>query len=150
MEMLQNICRWRCGEPANAPYWMKDACNQMPDELKPEHGYQECYQGFTKYTESLKSYTDDSKQFRNLELLGILPQLLRKWLSDRTVFSVIQSDERKSKRNMFGQWKPLQCLHVKAERQCLKLQKKRTKSSSRLMCHYPRFWFIYMWSMVSY
>ena len=73
---------------------MKDACNQMPDKLKPEHGYRECYQGFTKYIESLKSYTDDSKQFRNLELLGILPQLLRKRFSDQTVFSVIQSDKR--------------------------------------------------------
>ena len=47
-----------------------------------------------------------------------------------TVSSVIKRGKRRSKRKVFGQLKPLQCLNVKAGRQCLKLQKiKRTRKS---------------------
>ena len=72
------------------------------------------------------------KQFSNLELLGVLPQHYRKWLWNLTVSSVIKRGKRRSKRKVFGQLKPLQCLNVKAGRQCLKLQKiKGTRSSHR-------------------
>ena len=63
------------------------------------------------------------KQFSNLELLGVLPQLLRKLFWNLIVSSVIKRGKRRSKRKVFGQLKPLQCLNVKAGRQCLKLQK---------------------------
>ena len=43
------------------------------------------------------------KQFSNLELLGVLPQLFRKWFWNLTVSSIIKRDVRRSKRKVFGQ-----------------------------------------------
>ena len=58
------------------------------------------------------------KQFRNLELLDDLPQLPRKWFSNRTVFSLTKSDDLRLKTKLFVQLKPLQCLDLKAGRKC--------------------------------
>ena len=69
------------------------------------------------------------KQFRNLERLDVLPHIQRRWFSNQTVFSVIQIDERRSKRKVFGQLKPLCCLNVKAWKQGLKLKEKELVSN---------------------
>ena len=39
LKKLQDICKWRHMKPANSPNRMEDSFNQVPEELKPEHGY---------------------------------------------------------------------------------------------------------------
>ena len=38
LEKLQDICKWRPIKPADSPN-REDSFNQVPEELKPEHGY---------------------------------------------------------------------------------------------------------------
>ena len=71
MEKLQDICRWRRKIPADLAYGTEDAYNQIPEKLKPEHGYHwDCYQGFTKHTDRLKSSTADSKTIQKPRTSG--------------------------------------------------------------------------------
>ena len=59
LEKLQDVCKWRPVKPADSPNRMEDSCNQMPQKLKPEHGYhRDCYRRFTKHLDRLKSSTD--------------------------------------------------------------------------------------------
>ena len=45
---LQDIKRRRLAEPLNSPYRMTDICDQIPDDLSPNHGYhRDCYKRFT-------------------------------------------------------------------------------------------------------
>ena len=39
LEKLQDICKWRPMKPADSPNRMEDSFNQVPEKLKPEHGY---------------------------------------------------------------------------------------------------------------
>ena len=38
LEKLQDICKWRPMNLADSPNRMENSFNQMPEELKPEHG----------------------------------------------------------------------------------------------------------------
>ena len=38
LEKLQDICKWRPIKPTDSPNQMEDSFNQVPEELKPEHG----------------------------------------------------------------------------------------------------------------
>ena len=38
LEKLQDVCKWRPIKPADSPNRMEDSFNQVPEELKPEHG----------------------------------------------------------------------------------------------------------------
>ena len=84
------------------------------------------------------------KRFSYLELLSVLPQLQRKWFWNLTVSSVIKRGKRRSKRKVFGQLKPLQCLNVKAGRLL-----KNAESKREVLTEDPRFWFICMWNKFS-
>ena len=49
-------------KPADSPNRMEDSFNQMPEKLKPEHGYyRDCYWRFSKKIDRLKSSAEDSE-----------------------------------------------------------------------------------------
>ena len=49
-------------ESADSPYRMEDLYNQVPEQLKPGHGYhRDCYQRFTNDLGRLNSSTEDSE-----------------------------------------------------------------------------------------
>ena len=39
LEKLQDICKLRPMKPTDSPNGMEDSFNQVPEKLKPEHGY---------------------------------------------------------------------------------------------------------------
>ena len=58
-------------KPADSPNRMEDSFNQMPEKLKPEHGYhRDCYWRFTKNLDSLKSSTEDSETIQQSRTSG--------------------------------------------------------------------------------
>ena len=62
LEKLQNICKWGPIKPADSPNRKEDSHSQMPEKLKPEHGwYRNCYRRFTKNIDCLKSSREDSE-----------------------------------------------------------------------------------------
>ena len=114
LEKLQYICRWRPMKPADSPNRMEDSFNQVREELVPEMVIiQTVTSALPKILIAWNLPQRIQKQYSNLELLGVLRKLLRKWFWNLTVSSVINRDERRSKRKMFGQLKLLQCLNVK-------------------------------------
>ena len=101
-------------ETADSPNRMKDSFNQMPEKLKPEHGqHRDCYRRFTKYLNCLKSSTEDLETIQQSRTSCRSSTALEKVIL-KFVSSVIKRGKRRSKRKVFGQLKPMQCLNVKA------------------------------------
>ena len=127
---------WRPMTPAGSPNGMDDSFNQMPEKLKPEYGYhRNCYRLFTKNLDCLKSFTEDSET---------ILQFRTSWRSSTAFEKVIlkpdcifcnKEGQKRSKRKVLGQLKPLLCLNCKAGRQCLKLQ----KIKATILMEDPRF-----------
>ena len=74
-------------------YRMEDSCNQVPEELKPEHGTvtsasKNKKQKQTQQQQKCMAWNLPQmilKQFSKLELLGFLPQLQGKWFWNPTI-----------------------------------------------------------------
>ena len=74
--------------------------------MKPEHDYHwDCYQRFTNNLDRLNSSTVDSETIQQPRTSVVFEKVILKL----TVSSVIKSDERRSKRKVFGQLKLLRC-----------------------------------------
>ena len=58
-------------KPADSPNRMEDTCNQIPEKLKPKHGYhRDFYRRFTKNLHYLKSSTEDSETIQQSRTSG--------------------------------------------------------------------------------
>ena len=58
-------------KPADSPNRMEDSHSQIPEKLKPEHGwYRNCYRRFTKNIDCLKSSTEDSETIQQPRTSG--------------------------------------------------------------------------------
>ena len=98
---------------ADSPNQMEDSFNQLPEELKPEQGYHwDCYQRVTKNLDRFKSSTEDSETIQQPRTSGRASTAFEKvilkpdWYSHK---EVIESDERRSGKKMFGQLTLQQC-----------------------------------------
>ena len=76
------------------------------------------------------------KQFRNVERLDVLPHIQIKWFSNQTVLSVIQIDDRRSKRKVFGHLKATTAFKCQGWKTVLEIAKHKQQKKIRG----PRFW----------
>ena len=79
------------------------------------------------------------KQFRNLERLDVLPHIQRRWFSNQTVFSVIQIDERRSKRKVFGHLKATTAFKCQGWKTVLEIAKHKQHKKTRGPWFWARF-----------
>ena len=150
MEKLQKFCRWRREEPDDSTCRKEDAYNRVPEELKPEHGYRrDCYRASQNILIAWNLPQMILKQLKNLQRLGVLAQLLKSNFQTDGIFCKTEW-RRKIKEKYVWTMETTTVLACQGWKTVLETAEKRTKSSYQLMCHYPGFWFIYMWSMVSY
>ena len=125
LEKLHGICKWRHKAPAESPYRMEASCNQVPWGAEARTWLS------TRLLPALypKSRPPEifHRRFRNNSATSNVWAFFHSfWKSDFQAWLCLlkESGTKENQRERcLDNWKPPQCLNVRAGRQCLKLQK---------------------------